>query len=823
MSPDDSAVVLRDEARHPSEYLAAIKDLTDDDRAALARTVPYRLPRNRTATLRQLIVSCGLGSIDSICDDLFNRAPHFDQSLLPVVRLALETRSAGLRAELVDRISVDQWARWQSIGPLAQLLPEDPHVVPASSEWGLETAVRVLSVIGGGETPGWTASASERERFRSGLMWRLFELGVGPGIPSMTDGIQLQIVHDPALRSRFLDASLTALLRDFSQHEVRWFVDLHRALAPTDEEIQERERLYEQVLGTLPANAVALAQEHLRRILGVVSDTDLLIANSLVVLARREKKHVIAQLALLARLAAVRPDLVPQIAEAVCVAANSDKPDVGARAREMIATLRPTDAAMSSIHTPHGRPAPEIPAPRLLPLVKVPLVPSPPLGADDLAELLAGLLEDPSSSHDVRRAIAAIGQPMSARPIAAAALARRAQQRIVERDWRSIADARVFIASLVLAWLDVPAQAVEYPGFPVSFSLSDGNPLPSNVALVDMPGIGPPRVTPARYPVGAWDVVGAWRSTSPNTDVAKLLASAVADIRDQRTPRIKPGTALRTAPRWRMEFRAPTAPPGVGFPWNSSQGSAPVLGWVDDAVPSGGHPALFDLHSVIDEHYLRVEECRWTRCYAGMVDWWPWLFGEAIDHMAAQAHPILWAAAKWINVSSTAAIVEALGSARVRLGPPSYSALTLATSDTDRAGRARAAEAIDTLASHDLLDPAAFAEQLRFAICRGGVTVARVAETLADAAGIRAITGWRVLQSLSPLLTDAATVTGGVRLVELVARLAHEFGARIELPPTLARRGTGHSAMAVAVRSLAATRAVYTDRAAEAAAHQPGG
>jgi len=263
-------------------------------------------------------------------------------------------------------------------------------------------------------------------------------------------------------------------------------------------------------------------------------------------------------------------------------------------------------------------------------------------------------------------------------------------------------------------------------------------------------------------------------------------------------------------------------PPGVHPPWDWSRGTAAVLGWVDDSVPSGSAPALFDLHSVIDEHNLRVEEARWTRAFAGMVDWWPWLFDHTIDHMAAHAHPILWAATQWINVCSTAPIVDALGSTRTLLGPPAYSALALATSDTDRAGRARAAEALDALAANDLLDPEAFTDQLRSAIDHEQVTVSRVAETLADAAGMSAITGWRVLHSVTPLLSQAARVTGGVRLVELVARLAHEFGARIELPPALAKRATGSSALAVAVRSLAATRSVYTDRAAEAAAH-PGG
>ena len=822
MNADDRVIVLRDEARHSSEYLAAIDNLSDADRAALAWRVPFRLPRDRAATLRELIVACGLGSIDSICDDFFNRSPRFDQGLLPIVQQALETRSAELRAEFVDRISTHRWARWQSIGPLEHLLPEDSRVSPTSSTWARQTGYFILTGIGEPEWSGWYSSASYLERFRSGLMWRIFEIGMGPGSPPMTAGIHRLITEDPGRRPRFLGATLSALLRDFSQHEVSWFLDLHRALSPTDEEIRERERLYEQVLGTLPGTAVTLAQEHLSRILGSISDPELLLANSEVVLARREKKHVIAQIVLLTRFAGVRPDLASQIADAATTAANSDRPDVAARVQALIAALRPNDGKNVPAPALDDRPTPEVPAPRLLPMPAELEIPEPLLGTDDLAELLARLLEDPTSSREVRRAIASIGAPMATRPVAATSLVRRAQKRIAERDWRSIADARVFVAALVLAWLDVPAEPVEYPGFPTSFSLRDGYPLPASFALVDVPGIGPSRFVRSPHADPSWKAAGARLTNSPTTSVATLLSGAVADIRNRRTPRIEPAVRPHAPPQWRREFRTPTVPPGVHPPWDWSRGTAAVLGWVDDSVPSGSAPALFDLHSVIDEHNLRVEEARWTRAFTGMVDWWPWLFDHTIDHMAAHAHPILWAATQWINVCSTAPIVDALGSTRTLLGPPAYSALALATSDTDRAGRARAAEALDALAANDLLDPEAFTDQLRSAIDHEQVTVSRVAETLADAAGMSAITGWRVLHSVTPLLSQAARVTGGVRLVELVARLAHEFGARIELPPALAKRATGSSALAVAVRSLAATRSVYTDRAAEAAAHPAG-
>ncbi len=72
--------------------------------------------------------------------------------------------------------------------------------------------------------------------------------------------VVLDLVADSTLdRARVLDAALGALGRDHSAYRTRWFVWLHKALAPSIEELSSRQAEYARLLRASAGPTVALA------------------------------------------------------------------------------------------------------------------------------------------------------------------------------------------------------------------------------------------------------------------------------------------------------------------------------------------------------------------------------------------------------------------------------------------------------------------------------------------------------------------------------------------------------------------------------------
>lgn len=100
----------------------------------------------------------------------------------------------------------------------------------------------------------------------------------------------------------------------------------------------------------------------------------------------------------------------------------------------------------------------------------------------------------------------------------------------------------------------------------------------------------------------------------------------------------------------------------------------------------------------------------------------------------------------------------------------------------------------------------------------GSIYAGRVAASLSEAASLGALAGYRVLEVIAGLLPHTDGVRDAGKLYEVGAALAVAYGSPVPLPPTLARRATGTTATALALRTLSEGVPVGTDLATRAAA-----
>lgn len=256
------------------------------------------------------------------------------------------------------------------------------------------------------------------------------------------------------------------------------------------------------------------------------------------------------------------------------------------------------------------------------------------------------------------------------------------------------------------------------------------------------------------------------------------------------------------------------------------EGAKPFWTVVDAPAVDRRHASLeelaLDVACVPAEFTFRAQEARDQDGYDQVVHWTAWLLQAHPDTLAAHFHPLLCAAVAVVNVRGMGPLLAALGASRQVPGGPVYSALALAASARMAEQRTRAAEAIAQLAGAGLLDPEPFATQIAAHIAQGFVVGGRLALTLADAASISALCGYRVLQTLDKLLghfvgVDGRPLNRAGDLVALAARLSADYGTPLALPAVLLARREGASTLSVAVRALETVLPRNTALAREAA------
>ena len=326
-------------------------------------------------------------------------------------------------------------------------------------------------------------------------IWQLFEVDVGnelsnattwepptaPGKPG-SRGENRWLYALPRLasegrleRSRLLDASLDALLRDFRASGVGWYVKLHEALEPTPEERVERLDRYLSLV-TSPTPAVAReGLAALRRIEDAVPPSAFArVAPT--PLSHRQKNLATETLSLLAALCKRHPDERALLIEAAAHALGHERTDVQERALTLLEqhpddvprasllryvevvspTLRARVESLSGVvttpraETDPARPPPPIHRPADV-VLEAPLEPVETL--DELIELAAMLLEGVGDGDDCERFLDGVSRLCDERPPGferrTAGLAKRAE---AAGYWGPMASGSELVGYVVRAW-----------------------------------------------------------------------------------------------------------------------------------------------------------------------------------------------------------------------------------------------------------------------------------------------------------------------------------------------------------------------------------
>lgn len=216
-------------------------------------------------------------------------------------------------------------------------------------------------------------------------------------------------------RQRLLDVVLAAPLRDWAAADLAWYAGMHDLLAPTLDEIADRQGIYIRLLTVEHGPSVKAAQSQLLRLVADRRfEPEPFLDASRATLGRSDKASVSTHLRLLEKLARARPDT--SVVETVRTASEHPRADVRDQAAKLLARLGAEVGA----------------APEPTKYVAVEPVSRPPASAvhpvdspDELAEVLLGLLEE-VDPLELERAIDGLLRFAEDRPATADLLSARA-------------------------------------------------------------------------------------------------------------------------------------------------------------------------------------------------------------------------------------------------------------------------------------------------------------------------------------------------------------------------------------------------------------
>lgn len=824
-------------------FARALDGADEDERAALAKALPpSRLFNAEGPTPRACFVLAALGKPKLVAETLapadMERKREYGArhgEMTPAVIEAAAGRDATWRAAFVELLAEQYWWGEHLAWPVCHALVRLDGDAPLSAAY-LRCFVRQVSAVGAdGQLDAdhgklMAAHLRAHPDWIGREFWALFRVeGMGADYqlvertgPAWDAAVLALCQEEPAFRERLLVESREALLRDFSAKSIAWYLRMHRLADPAAHEVVASQHAYLAVLATAPSTAVGLAQDMLKRAVGLL-DADAMIDAGAAVLTRAEKKLVKAQLGLFA---ALRTDAGQRnrLSRIVGEALEGMPLDLAPLARKLVDSSDETQRAATDGETgareEGAAQAVTIPPPRREPLPDLPDYTLAIVDDEELHALIRAQFEGAGDGAELPRLFAYLAsRPQLQLP---EALRHRAAE-IIESVWdeRNASPRRLLAAALL------GRDDVSFQGYARYVVASAGKPDPVGVALQEN------TFTSQSYDVatGDWTIRDTWTSRSgyqylPTHAPLALLAGVFHELRASRM-RGEPFIPPVAVPEQRFVWERVVAEPGAGTFSRDLQvlGEGPKPFWMA-AADASTSPAL-DVADVPAEFTFRAQEAREQDGYDQVVQWTAWLLRSNPDTLAAHFHPMLCAAVNVINVRGLGPLLAALGASRRAPGGPVYSALALAASAKMTEQRAQAAEAIARLADVGLLDPAPFAEQIAAHLADGFALAGRLAQTLADAASISALAGCRALQTLEALLprlvdADGKPMAQAAKLIELAARLSNDYGMPIALPATLAARRKGASVLAVTLRSLetVAPRATPLAETAAAAAQR---
>lgn len=807
---DEAVAVLRSGRR--DDVMALLTALTPAQRRAfgpalrarLDQDLPPRMPED-AACLAVLATAQGPRQAAVAVTHGWGLTPA---GVDDAVRL-LATRSPAWLADLVAAIVPDGYGHgWR----LARGLVRSGLVAePTDPDYFRGTLRGVGDLVGDARAPLADRLRSDPGLVRDHVLTMLSTEGVGRLLTSHDAFVEDRSSRDPrrdafaertwrvalvtlaregALeRDRLLDVALAAPLRDWAAADLGWFVRLHDALAPSLDEVAERQSTYVRLLTVEHGPSVKMAQRELARLLADRRfEPEPFLLASRATLTRSDKASVVAQLRLLNRLASARPGV--RVVDTVRVAGSHPRADVRELATSTLARLGSApEEAEPEAPSPFGPPAPE-PRPPAGPVMPV-------RSPDELAEVLLGLVEQ-IDEMEMERAIDGLLRFAGQRPSVTDALVARASNVEYYQG-----DPRLAAVELTRPWLAPRDSQDADRTFALghrlgTFGMDDAEPHTfvgaigrrlTAVARAVRGGSFVPVALPTSsdFRIDAAELDRRLQSVSRSRPALELeLVVALLRVPVEQRSQITIPHALRSsdavavaregaAHSWSRLVTAyrpwPDRPDRLSVPIfrdersNDAHAGAGILARSAPELTAAAE-AEYGQYVPLFEQTLRLG--------AGLMPY---------DHdtLAAHAHPHLHRDLRHDRACGVP-IVDAIARATSAIGPPSASALVLALAAKDARGRIAAQDAIVDLARHGLLDGAEIGRQAALLLTDDVVVGQRVSAGLAecarasDAAVLPVLDALREVVHVLPARRDAGA------FLDLTADLAERTGSTVDLP-----------------------------------------
>ena len=785
------------------EYQKVLSGATEEERASLVRTLsPTKLkePKNRFTPLGTYAVTAltkkparAAQLILQLCWDNYK---HRDAIARYAAAGASERPNDWVLEYVAETCFMDE------LWPLSQTLLRERGLICEDEEYlkGFQAripAVNTASTHNHQEALEFFAEDPARfEEFWAlfrveGAMLEEYTYGFFHPNGSMLALTKLLSDNYSGFRDRVLTECLQAMLRDFSPANTRIFHALYRGMHPTEAENLSRFGTLVSVLGASPSTSVGLAQDMLTPLIPQLDQEQAaeLMDASATVLLRTEKKVLRAQLRLLTKLVKTRPECAAQVSTLVADAVNTLPLDVQSTARKLIIDEPVTapntpdaEGETGSIIIPEAAPRDREPEREAEPLTPI---------ADDAecVEVLLKVLEEETQETQLPRLLAYMVQSRKANR--SIEMDKATQERIYShnknlRYWDAVKDElRASLSYLALKSYRLKLTHCDFmqkyrENYLFSRAKSRGPQvlLQEQFAYADKPykkELEPVVTTPLPAAQCVWERVAVDWSKRRNVYVAGRLVE--------------------------------------GFPGYVGWRKLGVTRQPKDASFAEAALTAVVISADYSENMEKASTCRWYRL---VVQWCAWLLYNNPDIFAAHMMPLMTAALYEKRVYGLEIVLTALAQSWRSLGAPAYCALGFATAAKDTGYRALAAETLATLAGRDMFDTYAFSAELMQLLKDKYVPANRVVETLQDAASISPLAGWRVCQVLQGLLPVVGELNRGGALVQLLAQLAQQYGAIINIPECLQPKMKGSTVLAKNLRALSALSPHPTELARQA-------
>lgn len=608
-------------------------------------------------------------------------------------------------------------------------------------------------------------------------------------------------------RGELLDTVIAAPLRDWAVADLGWYVGMHDALAPTVDEIAERQGTYARLLTVEHGPSVRTAQRELLRLLPDRRLEPLgILAVSTATLGRADKAAVSAQLRLLEKLADAYPDVT--IADAVRVATEHPRVDVRTQAVKILARLGAQEAAAEEV-------APFVPTE---PVARASAAAVYPIRTEDeLADALLGLFEE-IDPVEMERAIDGLLRFTDKHPSTADVLLARAEAAEYYDD-----DPRVAARVLTLAWL-TPRRRFRNEDWPIVL----GHTIFPAEAAAPQSFVGAVgrRLTGIAHAVRAGNHTSVALPTRADFVLeADELNRRLSDASSSRPIlelelvvallRVPPAErTLVEIPRAMRKSSSVNALLGGGRPtWRRQVAHTRRMNWEPERritvfcqdAGTEGNAAAGILARSRPEATLSAECCygEYEAHFEQTLAMGAGLLPHDLDVLAAHAHPYLHRDLRKDRACAVR-VVDAIARATTVNGPPSSSALVLALAAKDARGRTAAQDAVLDLARHGVLDGGELGRQAALLLADDIVVGQRISAGLSECARANDA----AVQPVIDALQEIAQVLPGRRdagaFLELAAELAERTGRTIALPSEFRELASqkGSSMMARAARRL---------------------